>query len=36
LRQHEQWYRGDGIYGDGPEFDWDYYNSFVMIQYQIT
>ena len=30
LRQHEQWYRGDGIYGDGPEFHWDYYNSFVI------
>ena len=30
LRQHEQWYKGDGIYGDGPEFHWDYYNSFVI------
>lgn len=30
LRQHEQWYLGDGIYGDGPEFHWDYYNSFVI------
>jgi hypothetical protein len=30
LRQHEQWYRGDGHYGDGPEFHWDYYNSFVI------
>jgi hypothetical protein len=30
LRQHEQWYVGDGIYGDGPEFHWDYYNSFVI------
>ena len=30
LRQHEQWYRGDGAYGDGPEFHWDYYNSFVI------
>ena len=29
LRQHEQWYKGDGFYGDGPEFHWDYYNSFV-------
>ena len=29
LRQHEQWYRGDSIYGDGPEVRWDYYNSFV-------
>jgi hypothetical protein len=30
LRQHDQWYKGDGIYGDGPEFHWDYYNSFVI------
>ena len=30
LRQHEQWYKGDGIYGDGPSFHWDYYNSFVI------
>jgi hypothetical protein len=30
LRQHEQWYVGDGHYGDGPEFHWDYYNSFVI------
>jgi hypothetical protein len=30
LRQHEQWYLGDGQYGDGPDFHWDYYNSFVI------
>jgi len=30
VRQHEQWYKGDGIYGDGPDFHWDYYNSFVI------
>jgi hypothetical protein len=30
LRQHEQWYLGDGHYGDGPDFHWDYYNSFVI------
>jgi len=30
VRQHEQWYRGDGAYGDGPDFHWDYYNSFVI------
>jgi len=30
LRQHEQWYKGDGAYSDGPEFHWDYYNSFVI------
>ena len=30
LRQHDQWYKGDGAYGDGPQFHWDYYNSFVI------
>jgi hypothetical protein len=30
LRQHAQWYKGDGVYGDGPQFHWDYYNSFVI------
>jgi hypothetical protein len=30
LREHEQWYLGDGMYGDGPTFHWDYYNSYVI------
>ncbi len=30
IRQHEQWYKGDGLYGDGPQFHWDYYNSYVI------
>jgi len=30
LFQHEQWYKGDGIYGDGAAFHWDYYNSYVI------
>jgi hypothetical protein len=30
VRQHEEWYKGDGLYGDGPHFHWDYYNSFVI------
>jgi hypothetical protein len=30
VRQIEQWYLGDGVYGDGPEFHWDYYNSYVI------
>ncbi len=30
IRQHDQWYKGDGTYGDGPAFHWDYYNSFVI------
>lgn len=30
LRQHLQWYKGDGVYGDGAVFHADYYNSFVI------
>jgi len=30
LKQHMQWYRGDGLYGDGPDVHVDYYNSFVI------
>ncbi|WP_257345916.1 DUF2264 domain-containing protein [Pseudalkalibacillus decolorationis] len=30
LKQHDQWYLGDGLYGDGSEFHMDYYNSFVI------
>jgi hypothetical protein len=30
IQRHQEWYLGDGIYGDGPEFHWDYYNSFVI------
>lgn len=30
VRQHLAWYKGDGTYGDGPEFHWDYYNSYVI------
>jgi len=30
LRQHEHWYKGDGLYGDGSQFHADYYNSFVI------
>ncbi|WP_269540647.1 DUF2264 domain-containing protein [Cerasicoccus fimbriatus] len=30
IRQHMQWYKGDGVYGDGADFHWDYYNSFVI------
>ena len=29
-RKHKAWYIGDGLNGDGPEFHWDYYNSFVI------
>lgn len=30
LQKYQQWYVGDGAYGDGPEFHWNYYNSFVI------
>lgn len=30
IAKHRTWYLGDGMYGDGPEFHWDYYNSFVI------
>ena len=30
LLQHEQWYLGNGMYGDGPHFHADYYNSYVI------
>jgi hypothetical protein len=30
LRKHRAWYVGDGMYGDGSEFHWDYYNAFVI------
>ncbi|AVR45587.1 hypothetical protein C7S20_10090 [Christiangramia fulva] len=30
LKKHMEWYLGDGMYGDGPDFHWDYYNSFVI------
>ncbi|MEO8564221.1 MAG: DUF2264 domain-containing protein, partial [bacterium] len=30
VRQHQQWYKGDGTYGDGPTLHVDYYNSYVI------
>jgi hypothetical protein len=31
IKEHlNNWYKGDGAYGDGPNFHWDYYNSFVI------
>lgn len=30
LKKHEEWYVGDGMYSDGPNFHLDYYNSFVI------
>lgn len=30
IKQHMNWYKGDGAYGDGADFHWDYYNSYVI------
>jgi hypothetical protein len=30
IDRHQEWYKGDGMFGDGPEFHWDYYNSYVI------
>lgn len=30
LRKIEEWYVGDGWYSDGPDFAFDFYNSFVL------
>lgn len=30
IKKHTDWYLGDGVYGDGPDFHWDYYNSYVI------
>lgn len=30
IRQMEQWYAGDGFYQDGPIFQLDYYNGYVI------
>jgi len=30
IQKHKEWFVGDGTYGDGHNFHWDYYNSFVI------
>lgn len=30
LEKIPEWYKGDGWYGDGPVFSFDYYNSYVI------
>ncbi len=30
LSKHTKWYLGDGTYGDGSVYRWDYYNSYVI------
>ena len=36
VRALDSWYKGDGIYGDGPEFHWDHYNSYVIQPFLTT
>ncbi len=36
VEMHMKWYLGDGTYGDGPSFHWDYYNSFVIQPFLIA
>ncbi len=36
IRKMMEWYKGDGLYGDGPDFHWDYYNSFVIQPMMLT
>ena len=36
LREHANWYVGDGTYGDGPHFHQDFYNSFVIQPFLLT
>jgi hypothetical protein len=33
LNELHAWYLGDGVYGDGPPFHADFYNSYVMQPY---
>lgn len=35
LQKHKEWYLGDGVYGDGPHFHADYYDSFVIHPFMI-
>lgn len=30
VKKLNEWYKGDGCYGDGPNLAFDYYNSFVI------
>lgn len=36
VRSIDSFYKGDGMYGDGPEFHWDYYNSYVIQPFLLT
>ena len=36
FSRFDEWYSGDGLYGDGPEYHQDYYNSFVIQPMMMT
>jgi hypothetical protein len=37
IRQFaQQWYVGDGVFSDGSEYHWDYYNSYVIQPYLLA
>lgn len=36
LAKHKEWYVGDGVYGDGPHFHADYYDSFVIHPFMLA
>ena len=36
LKKHAESYKGDVAYGDGQQFHWDYYNSFVIQPMMLT
>jgi hypothetical protein len=37
IRQFaQQWYVGDGVFSDGNEYHWDYYNSYVIQPYLLS
>jgi len=36
IRSMEQWYLGDSVYGDGPDFHWNYYQSIVIHPWMLT
>lgn len=35
IRKHMDWYVGDGLYSDGDNYHWDYYNSYVIHPYLV-
>ncbi len=36
LARHKDWYVGDGVYGDGPHFHADYYDSYVIHPFMLA